>query len=227
MKKPYLTIGFLAVEIVLYYLILTTHGSMLPIYCYSAIILCLLFALANVKCFHPLILFGLVFTAAADYFLVICTPIQQLYGMLCFVVTQTFYAISLHRGYKHKWFLGLRIGLILCAEAVTVCVLKDKLDPLSVVSICYYVNLIVNLIMAFTRFQENKLFALGMILFLLCDTVIGLQVASGAYLPIAEGSILHRIIFMDFFLSWFFYLPSQVLITLSGMQKRSKRNETT
>ena len=62
---------------------------------------------------------------------------------------------------------------------------------------------------------------------MLCDTVIGLQVASGAYLPIAEGSILYRIIFMDFFLSWFFYLPSQVLITLSGMQKRSKRNETT
>jgi hypothetical protein len=34
-----------------------------------------------------------------------------------------------------------------------------------------------------------------------------------------EGSILHKILFMDFHLSWFFYLPSQVLIALQAGQK--------
>ena len=217
---------FLLVELILYYLILTTSGMTLTVCCYGSIVICLLYALVNVNRFDPWILFGLVFTAAADYFLVICSPIQQLQGMLFFLVTQTLYAIRLHRSCKYKWFLWLRSGLILCAEAVTVAVLKDKLDSLAVVSICYYVNLIVNLIMSFAQFRENKLFAIGMVLFLLCDTVIGLQVASGAYLSIPETSLLYRIIFMDFFLSWFFYLPSQVFITLSGCKHGGVKKET-
>ncbi len=73
-----------------------------------------------------------------------------------------------------------------------------------------------NIVAAFKRFGQNSLFAIGLVLFLLCDTVIGLQVASGGYLPIGEGTLLYKIIFAPFHLSWFFYLPSQVLIALTA-----------
>ena len=93
---------------------------------------------------------------------------------------------------------------------VAVLVLREKTDALAIVSVCYYVLLITNMIHAFMA--KERLFAVALCLFILCDTVIGLQVAAGAYLPITEGSALYKIIFMNFNLAWFFYLPSQVLI---------------
>ena len=78
-----------------------------------------------------------------------------------------------------------------------------------------------NAIQAFTQFRKNKLLPIGFVLFILCDTVIGLQVASGGYLPIAEGSWLYKLIFPSYPLSWVFYLPSQVLIALSTRKQRT------
>ena len=217
MKQRLITIGFLVAEAILYYLIMTTKGQMLPVFCYAAIAVCFLFALLNIKRFDILILLGLAFTLAADFCLVICQPIQQLPGMLFFSVTQIFYAIRLHINSGRKLLIWIRLGLIAAGEILAAVVLKEKLDPLAVVSIFYYANLIGNIVTAFSDFSQNRLFAVGLVLFLLCDTVIGLQIACGTYLPIQEGSLLYRIIFPDFFLSWFFYLPSQVLISLSGI----------
>lgn len=217
MRQRILTIGFLAIELVLYYLILTTSGDLLVASSYLAIICCFTYALLNIKRFDPLIFVGLAFTLAADYFLVVCSPIRQLWGMLCFLATQTLYAVSLHKARKSRGILCVRIGLTVIAEVVAIAVLKGKLDALAIISVCYYANLIVNIIAAFANFRQNKLFAIALVLFLLCDTVIGLQAACGVYLPISEESVIYKIIFMDFFLSWFFYLPSQVLIALSGI----------
>ena len=49
--------------------------------------------------------------------------------------------------------------------------------------------------------------------------VIGLQVATSGYLPIEEGSVLNEILYPGFNLSWLFYLPSQVLLSLSSRNK--------
>ena len=217
MKQRLITVGFLVAEAILYYLIMTTTGPMLSVFCYASIALCFLFALLNIKRFDILILLGLAFTLAADFCLVIYQPIQQLPGMLFFSVTQIFYAIRLHISSGHKVLIWIRLGLIAVGEILAAVVLKDKLDPLAVVSIFYYANLIGNIATAFSAFLQNRVFAVALVLFLLCDTVIGLQTACGTYLPIQEGSLLYQIIFPDFFLSWFFYLPSQVLICLGGL----------
>ena len=87
---------------------------------------------------------------------------------------------------------------------------------LAAVSVCYYANLFVNIIEAFTVFKKGRLFAVGLVLFLLCDTVIGLQVMSDLYLQIPAGMLVYKILFMPFNLSWFFYVPAQVLIALDG-----------
>lgn len=71
-----------------------------------------------------------------------------------------------------------------------------------------------DLIHAVWNWRGGKLLPLAFALFLLCDTVIGLQVASMGYLLIPEGSWVYRLIFSGWNLAWAFYLPSQVLLAL-------------
>jgi uncharacterized membrane protein YhhN len=213
-KRSLIICLFLILELVAYYLILTAGGTLLVYSSFGAIVLCFVHALLHFKTCDKLILGGLACTVGADFCLVICSPIQQLWGMVFFLVAQSLYATRLHLTDKRQSLLWSRFILIVIALAVTILVLRDTTDALALVSLCYYANLIFNLIMAFLQFKKDKLFPIALVLFLLCDTVIGLQVACGGYLPIAQGSLLHRIIFMPFNLSWFFYLPSQVLISL-------------
>ena len=213
-KQTMFSLAFVVIALGLYGLILTSSGKVLIWSEYLSIVLCFLFALISFQ--KPLIIAALAMTLGADYCLVLCNPMQQLWGMVFFLAAQMFYGIYLHRQGVHKALLFVRIGLSLAAMGVAILVLGEKADALALVSMCYYVNLIMNLLCAFARFRDHRLMALGFVLFLLCDTVIGLQVAAGGYLPIQEGSLIHRIIFPGFHLSWLFYLPSQVLIALSS-----------
>lgn len=219
-KKTLLpTFLFLALELLAYYFILTAGGALLVYTSFAAIVLCFLHAFIHFKDCDKLLLGGLACTVGADFCLVICDPIQQLWGMVFFLIAQTLYASRLHLTHRRKFLLWIRLSLIAIALTITVAVLRDKTDALALISLCYYANLIFNLIMAFLQFKSEKLLPIALLLFLLCDTVIGLQVACGGYLPIAENSALYRIIFMPFNLSWFFYLPSQVLISLRSIKK--------
>ena len=213
-RKSLPTLLFLILELIAYYFILTAGGSVLVYSSFGAILLCFGHALFHFKNCDKLILAGLACTVGADFCLVICSPIQQLGGMIFFLVVQTLYATRLHSTDHRRWLIWLRGGLIVIALSITVLVLRKNTDALALVSLCYYANLIFNLIMAFLQVKTDKLFPIALVLFLLCDTVIGLQVACGGYLPIAQGSVLYNIIFRPFNLSWFFYLPSQVLISL-------------
>ena len=211
-----MSVAFLIVEAFLYGIILTSGGDLLVYSCFSSIVICFVHALIHVKQGDKLLIAGLACTVMADLCLVVWSPVQRLWGMVFFLAAQSLYAIRLHRQIRSNALLIIRISLTVVALAVTVIVLKDATDALALVSLCYYANLIMNIITAFTRFRDNKLLSIGFVLFLLCDTVIGLQVACGGYLPIEDGSLLHQIIFMPFNLAWFFYLPSQVLISLSA-----------
>ena len=210
---------FIAVAAVLYYIIIFAPGNILRSAQYGAIVACFLFAALHLKKGNRWIVAGLLFTLGADYCLVVCQPIQQLWGMVFFLGTQTCYAICLWLRRKNWGLLWARLGLVVVAEAVTVIVLGKNADPLALVSLAYYAMLIMNILVAFTQWKKDRLLPIALVLFLLCDTVIGLQVMSGGYLPIAEGSVLHRIIFSGFNLSWFFYLPSQVLLALCARKK--------
>lgn len=216
--RQILTPGFLLAQGILYYLILTTGGDTLVWSSFGAIVLCFLFALAGRG--TPLLVTGLAATVAADYFLVVCGAQNKLAGMICFLVVQTLYAVFLHRkGFGRLW-LTLRLGLTALATVVALAVLGDKTDALALVSVWYYANLILNAAMAFRRFRQLSLLAIGFLLFILCDTVIGLQVAAQGYLTISEETLLHRVLFMNFNLSWFFYLPSQVLLSLTSVKDK-------
>ena len=214
-----LTYCFLGAQLILYYFILTAGGKLLVVTSYLAILLCLAFAAFNAEERNLCILGGLACTAVADFFLVVCSPMQQLPGMIAFLGTQSFYALYLHRQNKKRKLLHLRLGLSVLGALLPILVLGSKADALAVVSVLYYVNLIFNIYLAFRRFRKNRIFAIALVLFLLCDTIIGLQAAAGGYLPIGADSLLYRLIFVPFNLAWLFYLPSQVLIALCSKKK--------
>ena len=215
LPKKILTAVFLCIEAVLYYFVLTGSGMTFTVTAYTGIILCFAFALIMGIRQDWLMVAGLACTVGADYCLVICDPIQQLWGMVFFLGAQIFYAISLYRKRKNNVLLGIRIGLSVIALVVAFVVLKENVDPLALISVCYYANLIMNMVTAFTQWDKCKLLPIGFVLFILCDTIIGLQVASGGYLPIPKDSALYSFLFSGFNTSWMFYLPSQVLIALS------------
>jgi uncharacterized membrane protein YhhN len=216
----WLLIPFLLLQLVAYYMILWEGGDLRRWSSYGAILLCFAFAAVHFKKGEKWILAGLLFTVGADFCLVAMQPQQQFWGMVFFLGTQSCYAICLWLRQKNKILLWVRLGLIVVAEAVTVIVLRDKTDPLAVISLAYYAMLIMNIVVAFSQWKKDKLLPVALVLFLLCDTVIGLQVAAGGYLPITEGSWLHSLIFSGFNLSWFFYLPSQVLLAICAARKK-------
>ena len=210
MKKRGMT-AFLVMEAALFACILTSGGVMLAVACFASILLCGFYGWAGASKSTTLLCIGLLCTVCADFCLVVCTPMQQLWGMVFFLGAQTMYAFYLSRG-KKKHFWWVRLSLSFCALALTVAVLREKTDALALVSVCYYANLILNLVQAMLR--KDGMLATAFVFFLLCDTIIGLQAASGVYLTIEPGTALYRILFCGFNLAWFFYLPSQVLIAL-------------
>lgn len=211
---------FLLVELILYWLIMTAEGEVVMWSCFISIVLCFLYALLQLKHGSRWIIAGLGFTVCADFFLVLCSPSYRLWGMACFSAVQILYAIKLHLANKAKWLLAVRLCLIAAIEAVCFVVLGGKPDALAVVSVGYYANLVMNIVVAFTRFRVNKLLPIGLVLFVMCDTVIGLQMVFDVYLPVSHDSAIYRFLFSDCFWSWFFYLPSQVLIALSSRKNK-------
>lgn len=197
---------------------LTAAGRVQVFAMYLSIVLCFLFALANTRKSNALRTAALACTVGADWFLVVCSPAQQLWGMIFFLGTQTLYALYLYRRGKRKDLVFARVFLIAAIELTAWLVLGSKMDPLAAVSVCYYAILSVNIIDAFTQTKKDLLFPIGLLLFLLCDTVVGLQVAAGSYLSIPDW--LHRLLFPGFNLAWVFYMPSQVLIALSQRKRR-------
>lgn len=216
-----LVILFLMTEAVLYWLLMTQSGETVRWSSYGAIALCTVFGLLHFKTGNKWLIFGLLCTLGADFWLVAYRPQQQFWGMVFFLGTQSCYAVALWKCRKNKALLITRLALVAVAELVTVIVLGEKTDALALISLAYYAMLIMNIVAAFNA--KYWMFAVALVLFLLCDTVIGLQVAAGGYLPIGEESPLYKLLFSGFNLSWLFYLPSQVLIALCSAKRRKRK----
>lgn len=208
--------AFLLLEAILYALILM--GRWVVSAQYAAVCLCFGFVLLHLRQANYYILFGLLGTLAADWFLVVQRPQQKLTAMLCFLCVQTVYALLLHRRVRVRSLLAARGMALLAIEAVTLLVLGSKTDLLAVVSVAYYAMLVMNIVCAFKGYRKEPMLAWALVLFLLCDTVIGLQVASVGYLVLPAW--LNNALFCGFPLDWAFYLPSQVMIALCGRRNR-------
>ena len=215
---------FFGVETTLGILFQTGHGNGAHLRYATVVLACLFCILLAEKSWEYLLLqLALITTVCADYFLVLPAAPNQLPGMIFFSLAQISYALALcvteKRPNRLRMWLWARVILSVVAVAATLAVLGKGADAVAVVSVFYYANLVLNIVVAWTQLPHRAVMALGLTLFLCCDTVIGLSFLDG-YLPVSETSVIYRIIHPGFDLAWAFYLPSQMLLSVSLLPKR-------
>ena len=218
--KKLLTIIFILMEAALFYFAVFSNLER-HYFQYTSIVLAFIFSMLWIRKDNYMLQVALFFTLLADTFLTLLiplTPAKQITGMTFFAIVQIIYAIYLYIKSQHrKVFFIIRMITTAVALVVTTLVLREKTDYLSLVSIFYYTNLIMNLIFSMFVFRKIPLFAIGLVFFILCDTVVGLNFI-GSYISVGDNPFLSFLIHNSF-LIWFFYIPSQTLISLQSSRE--------
>ena len=104
-------------------------------------------------------------------------------------------------------------------EVIALVVLKENFNGLVLVSLLYFVNFVINLFFTLMNIKQTILFALGLLLFILCDISLGLRML-GDFIDVSNNSFIQAITTAPIDLVWMFYFPSQVLIVLSMKYNR-------
>jgi YhhN-like protein. len=126
---------------------------------------------------------------------------------------------------------GLRLLLQVILSGLIYIILNKmgvKLDELLLVSVFYFVCISSNAVSAVKSTvrnpndRANLLYAIGMVLFLLCDINVGIFNLSG-FITLPEH-LCHTLYSLSSILMWTFYAPAQVLISLSVTKMNFKAN---
>lgn len=229
---------FLLIELVLYitflYQDLSQQGSILISMNlkYIGIIICFLFSLlfypwknATLDCM--LLRCALLFTVISDWYIVMRD--SYFYGLITFCIVQLLYLIRLHCWRKEQGIRTFLISYILRNILFTLIItgvlifFKITLDELVFTAIFYFVSIIFNTMDAIRiqlkeKEKSYQLYAVGMVLFLLCDINVGLFNLSD--FMVVEGTWFNKIYEFAAIAMWLFYLPAQVVISLSGVKNK-------
>ena len=209
-------IVFVAMQLVLFPLIQFTPADPSAFWSYVSIILVVAMAFVAFGGAPSgyFIKAGLVFTLVADYFLVIDAE-RLLEGVLAFILVQAAYFAYLfvnepRRSVRIANALLRTVGSLILS-VLAIFVLGEDADALTVASVLYYANLIINAVFAFMLGKRARVFAIGLALFAMCDLCIGLEVLFSQYLASDALSFFYG---ARLNLPWVFYQPSQVLIAM-------------
>lgn len=211
---------FIVAEIALGFSLQLAQGDVRRMLSYASVMLACLFFLLFFERTGSYIFtqIGLLCTVCADYFLVLSVERQQLPAMLFFSVTQLMYFARLYFADESRkrrtCHLFCRFFASTVAILATLIVLRESIDAVAIVSMFYYANLLINIVFAFLMGKRMRIFAIGLLLFVLCDTLIGLSCLD-AYMTIPADSVIYWMIHPGFDLAWAFYVPSQTLLALS------------
>lgn len=202
---------------------------------YSMIILCFCYVLFYKKGTGKGILlclrFALLFTVISDFFILLLD--YYFYGVLSFLIVHQLYALKMDIEMEHKRIL-LTFLKRLCLQliiAAGICLLLRgvgvTLERLLIVTVFYFVCIVMNVIYAVRvslhrpKEKSSRIFAAGMILFLLCDVNVGIFNLSD-FLTLSKTSY-ELLYLISAILMWTFYAPSQVLIALSVVKNQDKK----
>lgn len=223
-------VGFSIVQGVLFFGVQATSGNTNYFMSYSVVVLCCLFCFLYFEKSkdYAFTQVALIFTTMADLFLVVIHPIKQLPAMIFFTGTQICYFLRIYYNGKSKkeksLHLILRASTSILGIVISIIVLGKKTDAVSLISIFYYANLIVNIVFAFVQYKKSPLLAIGLLLFLCCDTLVGLDALLSYYITTPNGHQIRNAIFGSLNWAWIFYVPSQALIALSLSKFRKTVN---
>lgn len=214
-----------AAEFVFFLLIVVFDVGNISALCYASVAAAFLFTLVYVKDKknNYLISLALLFTLAADFFLVVLGDQSLRWaGLTVFVVVQATYAVYLSKGMGKKRLvatLSARGGLTVAIIVVALAVLGSNADYLGVVSAVYVVNLFCNIVISAIDIKKYFLLFIGLVLFILCDVSLGLAIAEGTYFSYPTGSLIYNYVHSGVNTTWLFYIPSQTLIALFAAKK--------
>lgn len=223
------TVFFIS-EAILGYFLQTVNGELSHLISFASVVMACLFCTAFAERSYAYLLtqLALVCTVCADFFLIITPVRHQLPAMLFFSVTQLSYFLRLYLCDESKkrraWHVGIRSAISIVAVAATLMILGPSADAVAVVSMFYYANLLTNTVFAFIQFEKPGLFAIGLLLFAMCDALIGFAFLD-VYLPIPADSFIYKIIHPGFDLAWAFYLPSQALLATSLLPRHIRKEQ--
>ena len=177
---------------------------------YGGILLCLAFAaLCALRGGDRLVPAALALTACADWFLLVRND-HYAAGVALFLCVQTVYLVRLRRnraGSACRLRSGLALGAGLAVYAL------DMASPLNLLAALYYSQLLSNTALAWSLGRKQRRFALGLTLFVGCDTCVGL------FNTLPAASPLYPAVSVAV---WLFYLPSQVLIALTALPEKEE-----
>lgn len=235
---------FIVLQAILYAAFMTldirgTAGSLSSYIKYTVIILCFCYAVLYAGkgiIFIPenkrelwirrLLVLALFFTVISDLFLLLLD--YYLFGVITFIPVQLLYGLRLKLidakgNYNLRIFKQIITQLLITGVIMAFLTgLRTEINLLLIVTVFYFICIVTNVIHAIRlaatikRDRSILFFALGMLLFLLCDINVGLF-NMGGFLALPEN-IYNPIYEAASILMWTFYAPSQVLITLSGQR---------
>ncbi|NLY47538.1 MAG: hypothetical protein GX059_00745 [Clostridiales bacterium] len=235
MESRYRRYAFLLVQLVLYLTFLSfdirnTGVGISTGVKFAVVVLCFLYVITsnNTKSKDYIYLcLAITFTVISDC-LILYTE-YYLYGVITFTAAQQLHGIRLdilrEREEGNPINRSRTLALRLLSQIVLGTVVYAMLmlagvgnDALLAVSILYFISLCFNVIRSIMlcfhgKSRDIRLFAWGMVLFLLCDINVGIFNLSGF---INVGPVYEVLYGISSISMWLFYAPSQVLIVLSG-----------
>lgn len=223
--KKILFIAFLVAQCIIWIVLLFANLSWYTELSYATVVFCFVFSLLFLKkgkdgVFQSIAFF---FTCIADYFLVLLGGENKTLAMCAFLCAQIAYACRVYLLSKNDKEKRLQILFrvifgVIGASAVFI-VLREKTEALFVISVVYYVQLLLSMIFSFLHFKDGlsvKLLAIGLLSFALCDISIGFDFLIDIF-SLGEESILYYIVYkMPVSMVALFYPPSQTLLFASA-----------
>lgn len=178
-----------------------------------------------------LIQLGMMFTLIADLYIIVYNGNEM--GVISFIVVQFIYGIMLIEGklltqkqlnVKTKvvvlqMIFRIFIQLVLSGVILfSLHALSVTVDLLLIVTVYYFISITFNMCSSIQLAYKSKqkvyvLYAIGMILFVLCDINVGIFNMAG-FISIPQS--VYQVVYpLASILMWVFYAPSQVIIGLS------------
>lgn len=220
--KNLMVLAFIAVETVIYVIfnVLAAVGSPDPIYLkYAGVLLCLAVLIAVLIMpgsdrDNAVMVAALFFTAISDLFILVLDKYYEI-GLVTFIIVQSLYVYRLYADRLKKIYITLCVRLAVMVALIVAFAVMGMLNLLIAECAIYITMLVGNVVDAFIickKSVKNLLFAIGLTLFLGCDICVGLDNGVDILGLNMPQTVLNAVRFAI----WAFYLPSQVLITLSA-----------
>ena len=183
---------------------------------YGGIVLCAAFSLAWSRCGGDRrVAAAQLLTLWADWYLLVLDK-NYGFGVLIFCAVQLLYFLRIRAANGGRSWWGLRLGLILAALAGLWGL--GLFTPLNALALFYFINFLVNVLQSWELSRgKAQLFTAGLTLFLCCDACVGLYQF--------RGMLPDRLFSFVRVGMWLFYLPAQVLISLSALPGPTVRGD--